>query len=176
MLFDERASTIYIFSGQRGDTYLSDLWAIKLASPSSDEVEEDDEGKPPITAEAGLWRAGAVLPAALPDSAGAATGRQPTILQITCLTRDYSTSGLGPQGGFTQRATIDQGEQGGWTVLGGLVKERKVNGQDEMGGEVWVRSRDSGVWKEVETAGGESPGGRCGAQVSARDQCSVGRS
>lgn len=167
MLYDPQLSTVYIFSGQRSDSYLSDLWSIKLASPIGDEEGATDLGK-----EGELWRAGAVLPAAV-SGAGAdngsqavdsdtptATSRQPTILQIKQLSSDYSAHG--PPAAFTQRASIDP-VSGQWTLMSGLIKDRKTLKETPVG-EMWTRSRE-GKWDKVE-ARGETPCGRYAAQVS----------
>lgn len=154
MLYDDRSSTVYIFSGQRGDMYLADLWAIRLASPSN----KDDDEEESMEGDNGLWRAGAVVDAPLAGTS--TTPRQPTILQISALTSDYSA--VGPAAAFTQRASLDPSTRE-WTILSGLIKDRKT-GREEPGSEVWTRSKE-GRWEEVDQRG-ELPVGRYAAQVS----------
>ena len=158
MLYDDRASSIYIFSGQRGDTYLADLWAIKLSTPSNKDDDEDDET---MQEDNGLWRAGAVVDAPLAGTSSTSSNppRQPTILQISLLSSDYSS--VGPAAAFTQRASLDPATRE-WTILSGLIKDRKT-GRETPGTEVWTRSKE-GKWEEVDQRG-EAPVGRYAAQV-----------
>lgn len=166
MLFDAATSTIYIFSGQRGDSYLSDLWAIQLASAdkggSGDESDEDDDAEHKPSADvrsSRLWRQGAVVD--LPSCPASTTAsRPPTILQIRQLTSDYSapagtslqpdlnstiladgsssTPPTGPPAAFTQRASLDPHTHE-WTLLTGLVRDRRAN-KEVPSDDIWVRS------------------------------------
>lgn len=143
----------YVLASLPPTTSLTPTRAVKLSSPSS-----------PSTSPA-PWRSGSVLP----------SSSDPTLLQTTLLSADYSLDGPAP--GFTQRATIDVGS-GEWTVLTGMVKDEKS--QDEVpAAEVWVHARGGG-WRKVECRG-EVPEGRFGGQVSARElgeekELMVGRS
>lgn len=179
MLYDERASTIYVFSGQRGDTYLSDMWAIRISTVSSsfhnadeDEREEEAEDVDMLGGrQSRLWRAGAVIDALQPspvptsDANPALTTtsptppRQPTILSISQLSPDYSFDG--PAAAFTQRASLDS-ETREWTLLSGLVKDRKT-GREVATDEVWCKTKED-EWEEVEVRGAK-PMERFAAQV-----------
>lgn len=75
MLFDPRERKLLILAGQRGETYLSDMWSYSIE-----------------------------------------TG------DVECIDADYSTKG-GPEGGFTQRATLDC-EKREFVLLSGLVRDR----------------------------------------------------
>ncbi|ORY89609.1 Muskelin N-terminus-domain-containing protein [Leucosporidium creatinivorum] len=169
MLYDERASTIYVFSGQRGDTYLSDMWAIKISSVTNDEDEEEEAEDSDMLGgrQTRLWRAGAVIDALHPAPAASsdagpspsAPPRQPTILSISQLSSDYSLQG--PAAAFTQRASLDP-ETREWTLLSGLIKDRKT-GREVATDEVWCKTKDD-EWEEVEVRGSK-PVGRFAAQV-----------
>ena len=152
MLFDAYLRTLFIFSGNRGDSYLSDLWAVKVARASDDSPADDSA----VPVEPELWRSGAVLPASGPDSHSAS----PTIISTKLVTADYQLEG-GPAPMFTQRATIDT-ESGEWTLLSGLTSEGKSNEEIPVG-EVWTRMR-SGVWECVNLRG-DTPPSRFSSQV-----------
>ncbi|KAL8292037.1 hypothetical protein RQP46_001503 [Phenoliferia psychrophenolica] len=152
MLFDPHLHTLFILSGNRGNLYLSDLWAVKVSVASDS---DDDDADAPVP-EPELWRAGAVLPASIPDSPSSS----PTIISTKLISADYSREG-GPKPMFTQRATIDA-ESGEWTLLSGLTSETKERNERPVG-EVWTRAR-SGAWECVELRG-ESPVGRFSSQA-----------
>ncbi|KAM0789624.1 hypothetical protein ACM66B_000429 [Microbotryomycetes sp. NB124-2] len=174
MLYDQQLATVYILSGQRGETYLSDLWAVKL-------MQSGDDGERAVAVESmtadptEVWRAGGVVGVNLDEttttsasSADATPGvvttgsnrsRAPTILHTKRLATDYSSHG--PPAAFTQRSTIDQ-STGTWTLVSGLVKDRTTL-RETTASELWQRTRQ-GQWLKVESRG-EQPCGRYAAQV-----------
>ncbi|KAK4054316.1 hypothetical protein OIO90_003549 [Microbotryomycetes sp. JL221] len=179
MLYDAELSTMFILSGQRGETYLSDLWSIKLmnsdrrssattATNGQRDTETDDDPTE-------VWRAGGVVGSIDNSSSSSSTGtttttpsittavrasRAPTILQIKRVEPDYSS--YGPPAAFTQRSTIDP-QTGTWTLISGLIKDRTTLKESTVG-ELWTRTRQ-GQWNKVETKSQIEPCGRYASQV-----------
>ncbi|KAK4054099.1 hypothetical protein OIV83_001124 [Microbotryomycetes sp. JL201] len=165
MLYDQELATVFILSGQRGDTYLSDLWAVKLMQSDDERASTVEAASDPTE----VWRAGSVVGVNLDDVSSAAapavvtTGsnryRAPTILHTKRLAADYSS--YGPPAAFTQRSTIDQ-STGTWTLMSGLVKDRTTL-RETTAGELWQRTR-AGKWSKVDSRG-DQPCGRYAAQI-----------
>ncbi|KAI5480427.1 hypothetical protein MNV49_000580 [Pseudohyphozyma bogoriensis] len=147
MLLDTSVPSLFILGGQRGESYLSDLWTVQLATPSSDDADED--APPPQTSLPTLWRSGAVIDPSSPT---------PTIVSTKMLSLDYSKED-GPPAGFTQRTNLDA-ETGEWTMLSGLRSDKRGESPTK---DVWRRSRN-GDWEQVELRG-DYPVGRFAAPV-----------
>ena len=150
MIYDAADSTIYIMAGQRRDLYLSDLWSIKLASPGNDESEAKGHPSSSTTRSGEIWRQGVIINSPV-ETLGLATNgtdptisarssatRQPIILSIRSLSSDYSVDDAGPPAAFTQRTLLNPATRE-WTVLSGLVRDRRAN-REVPGGEVWMWS------------------------------------
>ncbi|KAM0749031.1 hypothetical protein T439DRAFT_327521 [Meredithblackwellia eburnea MCA 4105] len=153
MLYDPLLHTLFVFAGSRADEYLSDLWAIRLATA------EDEDDDPPREPE--YWRAGAVLPNPNPaTTTSSSISPTPILLSTKSLSTNYSNEG-GPPAAFTQRAVIDVGT-GEWTLLSGLRIDPKVRDETPES-QIWTRSRE-GAWENVEVKGDQPPG-RFGGQV-----------
>lgn len=178
MVLDPTTSTLFIYAGQRKETYISELWAVKLASasnsstlsaatsvehPEIEEDEDDEEEEEMIDDEASNtapatrhWRAGAAVPSV-----------PPTIVSITQIAKNSTRSTQsallmrddGPPPGFTQRLTIDS-TSGEWTLLTGLAADKKT---EAPMADVWRRTKD-GHWAQVEVRG-DRPEPRFAAQV-----------
>lgn len=100
MLLDPTRRTLFIFAGQRHDSYMSDLWAFGL-----------DSG------------------------------------ELQLVSADYTQAG-GPDGGFTQRTTID--ENGEWLMISGLQKDQRQQ-HSTVKNSMWLR-RASGEWVRVDAS------------------------
>ncbi|GAA6040045.1 hypothetical protein JCM8097_004753 [Rhodosporidiobolus ruineniae] len=137
--------TLYILSGQRHETYMQDLWAVRLAGGDAEAgaeeggAAEDEDGE----GDGSLWRQGAVIdlppPGSSSSSSAATSSRGPTILQIRRLwPPPPSASGTStpassataaaaaglpnlPPAAFTARLSLDP-HSGDWTLLTGLVR------------------------------------------------------
>lgn len=100
MLLDQRRRSLFIFAGQRHESYMSDLWQFDLESDT------------------------------------------PRLISA-----DYSATG-GPDGGFTQRSTID--EHGDWLMISGLQKDTRQQ-QTSVRNTIWIRRANTGAWLRVST-------------------------
>lgn len=139
MLLDTSSTpALYVFSGQRSSTSVSDLWRFQLQN--SDPTTDADFLTP------GTEAPGIIIK-----------------FSAKKLENDY-TKGTNVPLGFSQRGSIDL-ETGEWTVISGLIQDRKT-GNDICSEEIWIRSKE-GVWKNVEIKG-DKPKGRFAGPVSLR--------